>query len=190
MNIKDIKLNLIGTNTIETDRLILRRFTMDDAEYALENWMSDKKVCDFIEWNPYRNIEDVYKRLEFVLSKYNSDSYFNWVIELKEISQPIGNICMNMYYENFPAASVGFCIGSKWWNKGIMTEAFNAVIDYMFNKVGILRIEGRHNVRNIGSGRVMDKVGMTEEGISKYAYLDNSGICDVKIHGLINPKYS
>ena len=60
-----------GTVSLETERLILRRFTLDDAQQAFDNWMSREKVKRYMTWQPYRNVEDVkgYCTKEYILKR-------------------------------------------------------------------------------------------------------------------------
>ena len=62
-------------------------------------------------------------------------------------------------------AEVGYCIGSRWWNQGYVSEALGMVMDFLFDQVGFHRIEARHDEENHASGRVMEKNGMKREGL-------------------------
>lgn len=73
-------------------------------------------------------------------------------------------------------AHIGYCIGTKWWHKGIMSEALGTVIDYLFDEIGMNRIESRHDVRNPHSGAVMKKCGMKYEGTLRQSDWNNQGI--------------
>ena len=79
----------------------------------------------------------------------------------------------------------GYCIGKTWWGRGYATEALQAVIAYAFLELGANRVESIHNVKNPASGRVMEKCGMTLEGVLRQAYRDNSGCCDVAVRALL-----
>jgi ribosomal-protein-alanine N-acetyltransferase len=84
---------------------------------------------------------------------------------------------------------IGYCIGKKWWNKGITSEAFEAVIKYFFEEVGVNRIESRHDPRNPNSGKVMAKCGLKYEGTMVQADKNNQGIRDSSHYGLVAGDY-
>ena len=80
---------------------------------------------------------------------------------------------------------IGYCIGKRWWNKGITSEALNELIKYFFEEVQVNRIESRHDPLNKNSGKVMIKCGMKYEGIMRKAYINNQGICDCSMYALL-----
>ena len=89
-------LNHKGTQTIETPRLILRKARMEDAEPMLRNWANDTEVTKFLTWPTHGNIEVTKKLLESWVGSYQRDDYYQWMIVLKEINEPIGSIMANI----------------------------------------------------------------------------------------------
>jgi len=178
-------MNLIGTKTIETERLILRRFTVDDAEDMYSNWANDPEVTKFLTWPVHKDVSFTRKLLTDWVSKYDEGDWFNWAIELKEEGKVIGNISVVEIKERAEAADIGYCLGRAYWGRGIMPEALKAVMDYLFDKVGVNRVAACHDVNNPKSGRVMDKAGMKLEGTLRCAGKNNQGICDEVWHSMI-----
>ena len=164
-----------GTQTIETDRLILRKFTMDDAENMYNNWANSSKVTEFLSWPPHESVDVSRQVLTSWIESYANDNYYSWGIELKEIGQVIGSIAVMSISERHGFCEIGYCLGDKYWNIGLMTEALNGVVDFLFNEVNFHRICARHAINNIGSGKVMEKVGMQLEGIQREAHFNNDG---------------
>ena len=74
--------------------------------------------------------------------------------------EPVGNINVAHWHENGDTPEIGYCMGRRWWHRGIMTEALGAVLDSLFNQVGVRRIEGYHDQNNPAAGTVMKKCGM------------------------------
>ncbi len=167
-----------GTQAIETPRLILRRAQMEDAQPMFGNWASDPEVTKFLTWPAHSNIDITKMVLQSWLDAYEKDDYYQWIIVLKEIDQPIGSISAVRQNESIGSAEIGYCIGHRWWHKGIMTEALKAVMDFLFLEVGMNRIEARHDPNNPHSGGVMKKCGMKYEGTARAADRNNQGICD------------
>ncbi|MDE6614357.1 MAG: GNAT family N-acetyltransferase [Clostridia bacterium] len=175
----------IGTQVIETDRLILRKFQDSDAPCMYNNWASSDEVTKYLMWQSYKSIDDAKERINFLKENYVRDNFYDWVIVLKEIGEPIGSIGVVDLKENINAVHIGYCIGKKWWHQGITSEALSALIDFFFNKVGVERIESRHDPRNVNSGKVMQKCGMQYEGTLKKADINNQGICDAAYYAIL-----
>ena len=180
-----------GTVTIETGRLVLRRFDMSDAEAMYANWACDPQVTKFLQWKPHPDVEATESILESWLPQYedkDAQGFYNWAIELKELGEPIGSISVVSRDDRARRAHIGYCIGKDWWHQGIMSEALAAVIDFLFSE-GYLRIDSRHNVNNPHSGDVMKKCGMQYEGTFKGYEWDNSGIGDACFYAILKEDY-
>ena len=179
-------LNHCGTQELNTERLILRRFLYEDYFAMFDNWASDKKVTKYLTWQPHRDLNDSESVICDWVTEYNHNpKFYQWAIVLKEINEPIGNITVVSIYDDVEMAHVGFCIGSKWWNKGITSEALSAVINFLFDEVGVNRVEARHDPRNPSSGGVMQKCGMKYEGTLRSYDLNNQGLCDAAYYGIL-----
>ena len=178
-------MNKAGTQKVETQRLILRRFKIEDAEDMYNNWASDPEVTRYLTWPLHASIEVTRSLLGEWISRYEDGGYFNWVIEYKETGSAIGNISVVKLNEDIDAADMGYCMSRTYWGQGLMPEALQAVMTYLFDVVGLRRIAACHDVNNPKSGRVMDKAGMKQEGIFRSAGKNNLGICDVVWHSMI-----
>lgn len=178
-----------GTQRIETPRLILRMAQRSDAEPMFRNWASDSEVTRFLTWPHYQSVESAYTILELWGNAYEKPDFYQWMIELKEIGEPIGSISVVHHREDVAAAEIGYCIGQAWWHKGIMTEALEAVIRFLFTEVGMNRIEAKHDTNNPHSGCVMQKCGMKYEGISREADRNNQGICDIAQYAILRREW-
>jgi RimJ/RimL family protein N-acetyltransferase len=171
-------MNKAGTQRIETHRLILRPFRMEDAEDMFGNWTSDPEVTRFLTWPTHSSIEATRWVLSDWMPRYENGDYFNWAIEWKETGGVIGSIAVVKLDEEKESAEIGYCLGQAFWGRGIMPEALRAVMDYLFDTVGVHRIAASHDARNPKSGRVMVKAGMKKEGVLRGAGKNNQGICD------------
>ncbi len=175
-----------GTIRIETERLVLRRFSACDAQAMYENWASDPEVTRYLTWPVHANSEVTKEVLEGWVSSYTKDDYYQWAIVLKENgNDPIGSISAVHLNDDVMLVHIGYCIGRAWWHKGIMTEALKAVMDFFFDQVGVNRIECRHDPRNAHSGMVMKKCGMKYEGTMRSSDRNNQGICDASWYALL-----
>ena len=178
-----------GTIKIETDRLILRKFKMEDADLMYRNWASDDEVTKYLTWPTHANVNVTRAVLEEWIQKYNNQDFYNWAIVLKEIGEPIGSISVVKYEDKTSSAAVGWCMGKHWWGQRIMPEAGRAVLQFLFEEVGVNRIAAKHDKENAKSGRVMQKIGMTCEGTLRASGKNNQGIVDEVYYSILREEY-
>ena len=149
---------------LETKRLILRKFEYKDIDDLYE-YGKDEEVTKYVRFDTYKSIEDAQDRIDDLLVKYAQEEKYCWAIEEKESQKLIGSIDL------FDVASgekeIGYLLNKGYWNKGYATEAAKEVIKYGFEKLNLNKIWGHCVTVNIGSSRVMEKIGMIYQGISE-----------------------
>lgn len=151
----------VGTIKLETERLILRRFTQDDYKDMFNNWANDDEVTKYMSWNTHQN-ENVSKQvIEMWIKDYENINNYQWCIALKKDNTPIGSISLFNIKDDVKQVEFGYCLSRKMWNQGITTEALRKVIELAF-EIGYERIIGVHVKENVGSGKVMLKNGLTK----------------------------
>ncbi len=182
-------MNHKGTKYIETQRLILRPFVRDDAACAYRNWMSDDEVTRYLRWATHKDISVTEQVLEEWIAGYARPDFYQWAIVLKSLGEPIGTISVVTQDERTAMLHIGYCIGRKWWRQGYTSEAFAAVIPFLFYEVGANRIESQHDPNNPNSGSVMKKCGLIFEGTLRQADVSNQGIVDVDLYSLLREEY-
>lgn len=174
-----------GTKRIETERLILRPFTAEDAPAMYKNWASDERVTKFLTWQVHESVEASAWIVNQWVEGYARDDFYQWAIELRELGEPIGSISVVYIDKRVDAVGIGYCIGRDFWHRGITSEAFSAVIDFLFDEVGVNRIEAQHDVNNPHSGGVMKKCGLSYEGTHRQSGRNNVGLCDLSIYAIL-----
>jgi len=180
----------LGTIPIETERLMLRRFTIDDAAAMYENWAKDPEVTKFLTWAPHESVENSQAILSEWIPLYENPEQYHWAIAMKEsLDNPIGSIGGVRYDRDLNEVHIGYCIGKAWWNRGITSEALAALIEFFFERVGMNRVDSRHDPNNPNSGKVMESCGMACEGLHRQADISNRGLCDTKWYGILADDY-
>ena len=179
----------LGTKLIETNRLILRPFTMDDAPAMYHNWANDREVTKFLTWPTHSDIEISRKVAASWVEGYTKEDYYQWCIEWKETQEAIGSISAVHINEKIQSVELGYCIGRQYWNRGISSEALSAVVQFFFEEVQVNRIEARHDTNNPNSGKVMKCCGFEFEGIHRQSDSNNTGICDMAYYGILAEDY-
>ena len=177
-----------GTKYIETERLILRPYSVKDAQAMYDNWASDKDVTKYLMWPAHKDPSVSEGVLRGWTADYSKKDNYHWAIVYREASdEPIGDIAVvKPIDDRVKSAHIGYCIGKAWWHKGITSEALKAVMDFLFDEVGVNRIESRHDPRNPHSGAVMRKCGMKFEGTLRQSDWNNQGICDASYYALLS----
>jgi ribosomal-protein-alanine N-acetyltransferase len=181
----------IGTKTIETERLILRRMTDNDAEDMFYGWAGDEDVTKYLTWQTHAGIETSKEYISSVLENLKNPDYYEWIIEYKETGRAVGSICCININKNINSAEAGYCLSKKYWNLGIASEALRAVLKFMFEEVEINRMEAYHNTENPASGKVMQKAGMIFEGIKRQGAKDNKGcLTDIACYSILKTDFA
>jgi len=178
-----------GTAVLEAERLVLRRHTLDDAEAVFNNWASDPEVTRYLKWLPHESIDVSREWCRLRVDSHADDDDYNWIIVLRSSGEPIGSIGVVALDEKIRSVTVGYTLGKAWWNRGYASEALSAVVKFLFEEVGVNRVEARYDPRNQSSGKVMLRAGLVFEGTHRQADWNNQGVCDCSVHALIAEDY-
>lgn len=177
----------LGTVTLETKRLVLRKITVNDAEIAFKNWTNDSKTTRYVTWRPHGTVENTKKLFKMWEEEYNNPNTYRWVVEVKELGEIIGTIDVVHQNIKYSTAEIGYCYGSKFWGNGYATEALTEVINYLLNDVGFELVEAKYFVTNPASGRVMEKSGMKYEATLRKRMIDQytKERVDLKVYSIM-----
>ena len=177
-----------GTQTLHTERLTLRRYTVEDAQQMYDNWAKDPRVTRFLTWPPHESPQATAELLSQWTAAYIAPSNYNWVMEYE--GQCIGTISVVRISDRNESAELGYDLGFDYWNKGLMTEAAKAVIDFLFEEVGCHRVVIRHAIKNPASGRVAQKCGLTYEGTERDSFLSRDGeFLDIACYAILREEW-
>ena len=182
-------MNHKGPETLETERLVLRRFVPEDAEMVFRNWASDETVTKYLTWPTHQSVENSAGYLRFCVDSYKNIDTYQWGIVLKETGELFGSVSVVKLDEDVEAAELGYAIGRRFWGNGYTAEAAKAVIAFLFEKVGVNRIAARHDINNPNSGKVMQKAGMKYEGTLRQCDRNNQGIVDCAVYSILRSEF-
>ena len=149
---------------IETDRLILREFNPGDFQ-EVHKYASDVEVCRYSDWGPNK-LEDTKAFIEEVVKVQgnNPRNQFTLAIVVKETNVLIG--ACNLI-RNGSQAEIGYSINRDYWGFGFATESAKAMLNLGFKELKLHRIYATCRPTNVGSFRVLEKIGMRREGHSR-----------------------
>ena len=180
---------------IRTDRLLLRRMLVGDC-YDMYEYASNPEVTRYLTWSPHPDLQYTKEYLVYIGDHYKLGDFFDWAIILKEENKMIGTCGFTRFRFSHNAAEIGYVINPAYRGRGIADEAVRAVMRFGFRQLGLHRIEAKYIEGNEASRRVMEKVGMTFEGMRRDEMLikgvyRNIGVCailrdDAKKMGLID----
>jgi len=168
---------------LETERLILRPFQLNDAETA-QTLAGDKQIAATTLTIPHPYEDGMAETwINTHQETYNQGKGVTYAITLKETNELAGAISLMRIDENHQA-ELGYWVGVPYWNKGYCTEAGKAILEYGFETRELNRIHACYINRNPASGRVLEKLGMSHEGTRRqhvqkwgvYEDLDLKGI--------------
>ncbi|MFG6494721.1 GNAT family N-acetyltransferase [Fictibacillus sp. UD] len=142
-------INFSGTPTLETDRLILRRMKLTDAQSVFDHWLSDERVSDNKINAAHISVSQTIERIANIVSQYENKEFCYWGIELKANGELIGEIDLYDFDKLTENCEVGYALGYHWWNQGYGTEALRAVVEFGFRHMNIHKISAAHNTDNL-----------------------------------------
>ncbi len=162
--------NVMKYNEIlESERLLLRPFSIDDIEDVFE-YAKDDQVTEFLTWESHNSISETEKIVK--------ELYMNqpgiYAIELKSDQKCIGCIDLRVDIQN-DKGSFGYVMNRSYWNRGYMSEALRLILTLAFSELELNRIESTYYAGNKASGRVMEKCGMKYEG---------TGLQELRVFGI------
>lgn len=168
--------------SIQTSRLLLRPFTLDDAN-NISQIARSPQVLDTSMWLPeHTEAEWIGSHAE----NYNAGATVHFAIQHRgELCGYVGaSLSLADRY-----ADMGFFIDSQFWNRGFATESCTAFIEFSIHKLELHRIASAHFSRNLASGRVMQKLGMTYEGTLRQRVYKDGVYEDLELYGLLDSEW-
>lgn len=154
----------IGTQPIETERLLLRPFSQTDADSVLRNWASDEHLQSLYSEPVYSTLDEVHGLLEKYISQYERSDYYRWAIISPQSGECIGQIAYFLVDSKNHFAEIEYCIGAEYQCRGYATEATRAIIRFGFEQMNLHKVQICTKTINQPSKRVIEKCGLTYEG--------------------------
>jgi RimJ/RimL family protein N-acetyltransferase len=173
---------------LATARLVLRSLRYDDVSDIFA-YARDPEVARHTLWEPHRSERDSEAFFDFVAHQQGTDRMFVWGITLKPNDHIIGTIGLANYVPAHARAELGFAIGRQYWNQGLTTEAVAAVLKFGFDELELNRIEAYCKVVNLASARVLEKSGMSLEGVLRQRDRIKGKFEDLSLYAILKQDY-
>ncbi|MEN1938905.1 GNAT family N-acetyltransferase [Paenibacillus sp. 102] len=171
---------------LETKRFLLKKLDLYDLD-SLFKIYSDPQTTTYVPREVHKTKDETRVLLENMIETNKEDKSFIWSILSKEHQKVIGTCGIWKLLHN--SASLGAVIGSMYWGKGVIVEALEELIKFGFQELDLNRIEGRCDVRNTASERVMQKLKMTYEGTLRQSIIIDGMYCNSKVYSLLKHEY-
>lgn len=165
-----------------TEHLTLDRFTLEDVP-AVRDGLYSEAVCRNLFITPNKTTEEVEENIRWLLEGYGTkEDFHQWAV--REKGECVGRMMLTVN-RRFQTGTVAYYLAEKAWGKGYMTEILRRVIDFCFDELGLNRVEADHFARNPASGRVMEKAGMTKEGLARQKYCKDGEFLDAVLYAVL-----
>lgn len=181
---KNLFRNISELPAFETERLILRQLLIRDKNDMFE-YSKNPEVTKYLLWKEHENAEFTAKYLKYLQPKYRRGECWEWAIVNKAENKMIGTVGFVSFDNEHNCAEVGYVISDKYWGNGYAPEALDRIISFGFGELYLNRIYARHIVGNENSGRVMQKCGMSFEGIQRKSMYIKEKYEDIAVYAII-----
>ena len=173
---------------LSTERLLLRKIRLNDAPDMFE-YSKDPEVTKYLLWDPHPNVEHTRNYIDYLQDRYRDGKYYDWAVILKSSGKMMGSCGFSSILPEHRSAEVGYVLNPAFRGQGIAGEALSAVLDFAFRKMALNRVEAKCVAENASSERVMQKVGMTFEGVARSALLVKGEFRNIKIYSMLRSEY-
>ncbi|WP_433750635.1 GNAT family N-acetyltransferase [Falsibacillus pallidus] len=170
--------------TLETERLRLRKVTKNDVKDIFE-YASIPEISKYTPWDYHENMGKTKELVNLLIKNYQTDCESDWAIELKSEKKVIGLCGFVRWHKPHGRIELAYSLSPEYWGKGIMTEAVKEVIDFGFKKMKLNRIGAKTMPENAGSVKLMEKVGMKQEGHLRDYWVVNGELEDVLLYSIL-----
>ncbi len=173
----------------ETDLIIIRKFKLSDAD-DLYNVLKDKAMSQWTFALPYPYPKDgAVKYIRRVQKNWREQKGYAFAVVLKKTNKVIGSVGLNRVEMIHKCGEISYSIGKKQWGKGLATQAIELLLHFGFKSLKLKRIYGHTFEGNIGSKRVFEKNGFTQEGIMREAVVRNNTRHNLINFGILSKEY-
>jgi RimJ/RimL family protein N-acetyltransferase len=174
--------------TLETTRLLLRPFTLGDAQ-DVQRLAGDREIASTTLNVPHPYADGMAEQwIGTHQEKYERGERVNFAIVRRADSVLLGAIGLRIDPQH-THAELGYWLGTPYWNAGYCTEAARTVVAYGFERLGLHRIHASHMTRNPASGRVLQKLGMRYEGCLRQHVNKWEVFEDLALYGILKSEY-
>jgi RimJ/RimL family protein N-acetyltransferase len=174
---------------LETERLALRRITLDDMEAWQDVWSHPDVLRYLTDFETTPSKEEVIEVIDWADNIFKEKSGMRWAITLKPKSKLIGSCGFHLYEKENRCAEIGYELHHEFWRKGIMSEALREILRFGFEDMNLHRIQADVTVGNEASAGILRQFGFTLEGTWRERTYFKGQFHDLWQFGLLEDEY-
>lgn len=156
---------------LETGRLRLRAVTPDDTA-SMFRIMFDPRVTRYFGRAPLASPDEAAQRINEIRAAFQEQRGVRWAITLRVDGQFLGTCGFWRFMAPHDRAEIGYELAPEWWGQGVIPEAARAALGFGFTRLGLHSVEAQIHPDNMGSRRVLEKLGFVQEGYFRENYYD------------------
>jgi ribosomal-protein-alanine N-acetyltransferase len=169
---------------LETERLILREITLDDAEDMFRIF-ADPEVIRFWGAAPMRSIEEAHGKIAGITTAFREKFGMRWAITRRDSNRLIGSCGHWRLIKQHMRSEIGYDLAPEQWGQGIMPEAVGAILRFGFERMRLHSVEAQIEPNNQGSRRVLEKLGFVQEGYFRENFYFDGEFTDTAVFSLL-----
>lgn len=171
---------------ISTERLLIKKVSLDDAESLFKVWSNDA-VTEYMNIDSMTEVSDAENMINFFIAADSNNEANRMGIFLKgNEKDAIGSCGFNYIDFENDRAEIGYELHTDYWRKGYMKEALTALIDYGFETFSFNRIEAKVDVKNVASQRLLEKMLFESEGVLREYEKQKNEYIDIMMYSILN----
>ncbi|MBQ8508660.1 MAG: GNAT family N-acetyltransferase [Clostridia bacterium] len=173
---------------LETDRLTLRRMKTSDYK-DMYDYARRPEVTRYLLWEPHTSIERTKDYLRYLQTRYRTGDFYDWALEERSTHRMIGTCGFTTLDFQNNGAEVGYVLHPDYWGAGFAPEAVRRVLSFGFMELNVHRIEAKYIVGNDRSRRVMEKCGMSFEGVRRSSMFIKGSYQDIGVCSILSEEF-
>jgi ribosomal-protein-alanine N-acetyltransferase len=173
---------------LETERLILRKLKPEDSR-DLFHYFSKDEVTKYYDLESFVEVRQAEELIDNWNNRFEELKGIRWAITIRSEERVIGTCGFHNWSKEHFKVEIGYELAPEYWRQGIMTEVLNEIIQYGFIDLGLNRIEALIDPDNISSRKLLEKVGLHEEGYLKDYFYEKNQFVDAVIFAILKKEY-
>lgn len=173
---------------LTTPHLTLREARMSDA-HDMYTYCRDPEVARHVLWDAHTSPHQTRGYLRGIIRQYRMGAPATYVIELTAERRVIGTIGLMWVQPENRSAEIGYSLSRAYWNRGLMSEALEAMLRFCFTTLNLNRVEAQYETDNPASGAVMRHAGMQREGLLRQRIYNKGRFVDVELYAILRAEF-
>jgi ribosomal-protein-alanine N-acetyltransferase len=169
---------------LETDRFLLRRITLDDAQEIFDYFSKDE-VTEYYDLDSFTDIQQAIDLIVKWEERFKANQSIRWGIARREDNILIGSCGYHNWSHRNYKAEIGYELSPLYWRQGVITEVLKSILTYGFQHMNLHRVEAFYDPANIASKKSLLKAGFKFEGLLRESFYEKGRFVDAEICSIV-----